>query len=98
MQALARAPRGVARLANGTAIGFSSRLVSDAFGNNVIRPPNENTPWVVPGAFSEKARIAAGPNCTCDGRIESAALTMMLRGYRGDDSGMSIEALAKSSG
>jgi hypothetical protein len=35
---------GVARLANGTTIGFSSRLVSGAFGNNVIRPLNEHTP------------------------------------------------------
>jgi FixJ family two-component response regulator len=39
---------GVTRLANGTTIGFGSRLVSGAFGNNGIRPPNENTPWVNP--------------------------------------------------
>jgi hypothetical protein len=35
---------GVAQLANGTTIGFTSRLVSGAFGNNVIRPLTENTP------------------------------------------------------
>jgi hypothetical protein len=31
-------------LANGTTIGIGSRLVSGAFGNNVIRPLIESTP------------------------------------------------------
>jgi hypothetical protein len=31
-------------LANGTTIGFGSRLVSGVFGNNVIRSLIENTP------------------------------------------------------
>jgi hypothetical protein len=35
---------GVAHIANGTTIGFGSRLVSGAFRNNGIRPLNENTP------------------------------------------------------